>query len=146
MSQLESAIQEFRELLVSPLAAVAQPEARVKGHEGWTRKEILGHLIDSAANNHHRFVRAQFEPGMSIPSYQQEKWVATNQYNHRAWDHLVALWAAYNGHLLFLMEHAPKNVLANTCKVGNDEAVTLEFLMIDYVRHLKHHLDQILSR
>jgi len=146
MSNLESAVKELHALLNSPLASVPQPDAHIKGPEGWTRKQILGHLIDSAANNHHRFVRAQFEPGMSIPSYAQKEWVAANQYSVRPWNELIELWTIYNRHLLFLMEHVPKNVLANTCKVGQDEPATLEFLMVDYVRHLKHHLDQILSR
>lgn len=43
----------------------------------WSKKEILGHLIDSATNNHHRFVRVQFETNLKI-SYDQNKW---NQYN-----------------------------------------------------------------
>jgi hypothetical protein len=102
-------------------------------------------LIDSAANNHHRFVRGQFEPGFAMPSYKQSEWVATNGYQDRAWKELVELWSVYNRHLLFLMERVPKDRLANVCKIGDDDPVTLEFLMVDYVRHLKHHVDQILA-
>ncbi len=146
MSSLDAAISEFRALLDSnPLAKVSTPDA-ARGGDQWGPKQILGHLIDSAANNHHRFVRAQIESGFAMPNYQQEQWVAAQHYGDRPWAELVELWTAYNRHLLFLMERVPQDRRAATCAIGGDPPVTLEFLMADYLRHMKHHLAQIQSR
>jgi len=143
---LATAIRELRSILNNRrLGELSDSTAGRENGGKWTRKEILGHLIDSASNNHHRFVRAQFEPGFAMPGYKQSEWVAANQYGDRPWSELVALWSSYNRHLLFLMERVPGNRLANLCKIGDGDPVTLEFLMTDYVDHLKHHLDQILA-
>ena len=112
---------------------------------GWSRKEILGHLLDSAANNHHRFVRAQMEAELVMPGYAQEEWVSAQKYQGRAWSDLIAFWILYNRHLAHVMETAPPATLQRACRIGGADAVTLEFLMIDYVVHLKHHLAQILG-
>ena len=146
MQSLDAAVADLRSILDhNPLGHVTAADVPLRGG-GWTRKQILGHLIDSAANNHHRFVRAQFEPDFSMPGYAQPQWVATQEYTERPWTELVALWSAYNRHLLFLMERVPQDRLRNSVRVGAGEPMTLEFLMVDYVRHLKHHLDQILDK
>lgn len=146
MPTLASAIDELKSLVANnALAEVTQVDQPFLPGSRWSRKQILGHLIDSAANNHHRFIRAQFEPDFAIPSYAQESWVNANAYQHRSWADLVALWTVYNRHLVHVMEHAPKQSMGALCRVGTGEPVTLEFLMIDYVRHLKHHLHQILG-
>lgn len=148
MQTLTSAIDELRHVLAAnKLARLTDAEAGATGPDGkWTRKQILGHLLDSASNNHHRFVRAQFENPFSMPAYQQDEWVAAGHYQERAWSDLVALWTAYNRHLLHLMETAPAARLGTPCRIGAGEEVTLEFLMVDYVDHLKHHLAQIQSQ
>lgn len=109
----------------------------------WSRKQILGHLIDSAANNHQRFVRAQIEDELKTPGYAQEAWVATERFENREWIELVQFWLAYNRHLLHLMLHVPSEKLRSLVRIGGDGPVSLEFVMIDYVRHLKQHLEQI---
>src|SRR5712691_8176740 len=90
---LEAAIDALRHVLTSAPAkmnALTEGEANQRpGTDGWSRKQILGHLLDSAANNHHRFVRAQFEPEFAMPSYMQEPWVDSNRYDSRAWSDLV---------------------------------------------------------
>jgi hypothetical protein len=110
---------------------------------GWSRKQVIGHLIDSASNNHQRFVRLLLEPQVSLPGYEQAGWVASQQYQDRSWPELLELWAAYNRHLAHLISCVPSAVLSHTCRVGAAEAVTLEFLMRDYVRHLQHHLTSL---
>ena len=144
MEALQSAIAEFSALLV--LAAAELPRltdtaARIDGH--WSPKEILGHLIDSAANNHQRFVRGQLDRELASPSYAQNEWVETERFNDREWTDLVQFWLAYNRHLFHLMSHANPERLGTIVRIGSDDPVTLEFVMIDYVRHLKHHLKQI---
>ena len=109
----------------------------------WSAKEILGHLIDSAANNHQRFVRGQLDCELISPGYAQNEWVETERFNNREWTDLIQFWLAYNRHLLHVMSHAAPDRLGTVVHVGNDDPVTLEFVMIDYVRHLRHHLEQL---
>jgi len=111
----------------------------------WSRKQLLGHLIDSAANNHQRFIRAQFDGPHAFPGYEQESWVERNGYADAAWSDLVALWQAYNLHLLRIMARIPPDKLDVACTVGDSAPMTLGFIAEDYVRHLRHHLQQIIS-
>jgi hypothetical protein len=106
----------------------------------WSKKEILGHLIDSAANNHQRFVRLQYEKAVSI-SYDQDQWVAISLYSEAPLEDLIMLWESYNRHLL--------HIIRATVAQGYLEALPpdvrkrLEFFIEDYIRHLEHHLKQI---
>ena len=144
MDALKSAIAEFSAILdtaAAQLSLLTDTGTHVDGH--WSRKPILGHLIDSAANNHQRFVRAQLERDLAIPGYAQEAWVETERFQDREWSELVHFWLAYNRHLLHLMANVPPEHLSATIRIASDPPATLEFVMIDYVRHLKHHLAQI---
>lgn len=116
---------------------------RDRGPGKWIRKEILGHLIDSAANNHQRIVRAQASNPLVMPGYDQEAWVRANGYRSRAWSELVGLWVALNRHLAQAVDLVPAAAWAHHCAIGGDEPVTLEFLVADYLRHMRHHLAQI---
>lgn len=121
-------------------AAFAQPMAPGK----WSRKQVLGHLIDSAANNHQRFVRVQFEETPNI-LYDQNLWNACNHYQEMAPEHLVELWAVYNRHLARLMELIPEDKLQRTCRTNEPQPVTLAWLINDYVAHMEHHLHQLVE-
>ncbi len=112
--------------------------------ERWARKEVLGHLIDSASNNHQRFVRAQMQERLVFPGYTQVEWNRAQQYQSEAWENLVRLWAAYNRHLAHVMAAIPEAAAQHICEIGGGKPVTLEFLVSDYVVHLEHHLGQIL--
>lgn len=120
----------------------------------WSSKEIIGHLIDSAAVNHQRFVRARWQEDLVFPGYAQEEWVAAQEYQTAPWEELVGLWHAYNLHIARVMSATPQGVLRrereghNLDEIGwrsvpRDQPATLEYLMEDYVAHLRHHLDQI---
>lgn len=113
-------------------------------HE-WSKKEILGHLIDSAANNHHRFVRAVNKVADRFPTYDQDEWVRIQRYNDMPWSLLVTLWSAYNSHLSHVIETIPSNAESSPCHIGKQEPVTLEFVVKDYLRHLQYHLRDILD-
>ena len=102
-------------------------------------------MIDSAANNHQRFVRAQLGQELAFPGYERERWVAVQRYQDESWEALVALWQHYNRHLLHVMVRVPGEQWRRRCVIGDSNPVTLEFLMKDYVVHLKHHLEQILG-
>ncbi|HUG53454.1 MAG TPA: DinB family protein, partial [Vicinamibacteria bacterium] len=123
-----------------------------EGHAGqgrapgkWSPKQILGHLIDSAVNNHHRFVRAQLAPPLVFPGYEQDGWVAVQGYQDRPWAELTALWAALNRHLAHVIGRIDPRALETECTIGSDPPVTLRFVAEDYVRHLRHHVAQILE-
>ncbi len=116
---------------------------RDRGAGKWIRKEILGHLIDSALNNHLRFVRAQLASPFVGPGYDQVAWVVLHGYRGRQWSELVDLWAALNRHLAAVVESVPAEKLQTPCVIGDHEATPLEWWIRDYVRHLKHHLEQI---
>jgi DinB family protein len=144
MDALQSATSEFStilELAAAQLPLLTDTAAHVDGH--WSRKQILGHLIDSAANNHQRFVRGQHVRELVTQGYAQEQWVETERFNDREWNDLVQFWLAYNRHLLHLMSHVSPERLQSIIRIGSDDPVSLEFVMIDYVRHMKHHLKQI---
>jgi hypothetical protein len=155
----QSFIVDFRQTVdaaAARLLAYPDDEAsreRVPGK--WSKKEIIGHLIDSAANNHARFVRAQSVDHLVFDGYDQEAWVRVQRYRERPWRDLVALWQAYNHHIAGVMEAADPAVLTAARSrhsldriafepVPVDRPATLEYLMRDYVGHLKHHLGQAL--
>jgi len=120
-------------------AAAAAPREPGK----WSRKEIIGHLIDSASNNHQRFIRAQEVDRLSFPPYEQNHWSASQHCNERRWTELIDLWYAYNAHLAHVIPHIADAKLSVPCFIEEDTPVTLEFLVTDYVRHMKHHLAQV---
>ena len=116
---------------------------RGRGSDKWVKKEILGHLIDSAANNHQWFVRAQFADPFIWPGYDQRAWVPVHRYRERPWAELVELWVALNRHVAAVIEAVPAQKLQTSCIIGDSEAASLDWWMRDYLRHLKHHLAQL---
>jgi hypothetical protein len=112
----------------------------------WSPKEELGHLIDSAANNHVRFVRATLEPSFSGQQYDQEGWVRLHGYRDLPWSTLVDFWYGYNSLLAQLVDQIPEERHAAPCTIGSNAPVTLRFLIEDYALHMRHHLDHLLGR
>jgi hypothetical protein len=117
----------------------AQPPAPGK----WSPQLIIGHLIDSAANNHQRFVRAQQGPTLALPAYAQEHWVASQHYGDRSWSDLTTFWHLYNLHLAHVIAHIAEEHRDVACTIGTYAPVTLGFLAHDYIVHMEHHLKQI---
>jgi hypothetical protein len=109
----------------------------------WSRKQVLGHLIDSAANNHQRFVRGQEVDALVLPGYAQEHWVASQRYDSRPWSEIVGLWVAYNRHLAHVLANIPADKAEVPCSIGTYAQVTLGHIARDYVGHIRHHLRQI---
>src|SRR5271155_4502169 len=110
---------------------------------GWSRKQVLGHLIDSASNNHQRFVRAALQPSLDFPRYDQDGNIRVQAPQEADWSLLVSLWAAYNRYLAHIIARLPANKLETVCRIGSGEPVTLGFIASDYLTHLVHHLGQI---
>ena len=138
---------KIRQMIASakPMLLKTPPEvAREKpGLDRWSKKEMLGHLIDSAANNHQRIVRGAQNIALDFPPYQQNQWVEVQRYNDADWIQLVELFVHYNLHLARVVEGLPESVLENPCSIGQDYPVTLRFVIEDYLRHLGHHLDRL---
>ena len=122
--------------------------------QAWAPAETIGHLVDSAANNHGRFVRAAGGGGMVFEGYDQEGWVQAGRYRHADWRDLVSLWDLYNRQLALVIDGIPDSVLDRPHadhsldrtawqRVPGDQPATLRALVEDYVDHLRHHLEII---
>jgi len=109
----------------------------------WSKKEIIGHLIDSATNNHQRFIRGQFED-VPLITYNQDNWNTYSHHQRIKTSQLIAFWEGYNRQLLAIISHIPSEHLSRQVNTGQ-MAYSLEFLINDYVEHLEHHLQQLVS-
>lgn len=136
---------ELRHLRAIPDGPATAVPNRPSG-SGWSQREELGHLIDSAVNNHARIVRASLEPAYEGPGYAQDDWIAVHRYREIAWPELVDVWHAHNRILLPLIAGISEAKLATPCRVGDAVPVDLGFLIDDYVLHMRHHLDNVLRR
>ena len=157
---MDDFIEDFRHLVersATSLLAISETDSARRPAPGkWSPKEIVGHLIDSASNNHQRFVRAQFREDLVFAGYDQEAWVKAQRYQEAAWPALIELWRAYNLHLARVMAATPKAVRLRQHDrhnfhqiawqtVPEDAPATLDYFMRDYVDHLRHHLNQIFA-
>jgi hypothetical protein len=147
---LQSVANDLRKTVDAAKGRLAVVDAKTVTYrpaaDRWTIAEVIGHLIDSATNNHHRFVRAQFVEELVFPKYEQNEWVAAEYFNECDWPSLVELWHRYNHHLAHVIEHVKTESLDRRCLIGPYPPVTLGFLIEDYVGHLKHHLAKIDQR
>ena len=126
------------------LAAISSDEAaRRPAPAAWSPKEELGHLIDSAANNHRRIVLAQIEENPALPNYDGDRWVQLHDYQNRDWQELIELWRVLNNHLLAATRAASGEDWSRTCTIGDSKQLTLRFVFDDYVDHMLGHLKHI---
>jgi hypothetical protein len=157
---MDQFLHDFRQTIETSkdrLLAIPEDTASIGRDNQWSAKEIVGHLIDSAANNHQRFVRAQASDDLVCSGYDQDQWVDVQKYSQEKWADLVHLWAAYNLHLLHFISVMPQETLTCTREKHNLDQVafkavdqttptTLEYFIRDYAGHLQHHLNQIFER
>jgi DinB family protein len=151
---LRNAIEKFAPILEE----MSEEATRRRPAPGkWCPREIIGHLIDSASNNHQRFVRALFKDDLIFPGYAQDEWVSAQRYRDAPWQELLVLWKGFNLHIARVMEAAPAEqrvrprVRHNLDElawkaVPRDQPATLDYFMADYVAHLQHHLGQIIRQ
>ncbi|MBZ5629437.1 MAG: DinB family protein [Acidobacteriia bacterium] len=133
---LAVASQRLSELSSADAAARPMPAA-------WSKKQELGHLVDSAINNYARLIRVQRESAPALPGYEQDAWVERQGYDDRDWMELIALWTNLNRHMLAAARRIPASALARTCTIAGSQPMTLEFVIEDYVDHMVHHLQHI---
>jgi hypothetical protein len=138
---------DFRAELVSvqqALLALPSSLADVPWRKGgWTRKEIVGHMLDSAANNRQRFVRASIHGCFEGPNYGQTEWVSAHGYADQTWDTLLRWWQAEHEILAAVVDRIPEGRWKSVCVVGENAPVTLHFVVEDYWRHQRWHLEQL---
>jgi hypothetical protein len=146
MQSLQNSVEELKhitgQLPVLLKNKKMEPKEKLKPGE-WTSRELLGHLIDSASNNHLRFVNAVVMGEVHLPSYEQEKWVMSQGWDSEPWERLVSLWENYNLHLLHLLGQLPEDKLNVLCYIGSNPPMTLQDLVADYLDHMRHHLKDL---
>jgi len=146
---LASTVGRLRKLLDYASRALALVDLKRAGtplHEGgWSPKQVLGHLIDSASNNHQRFVRALTQPELTWPNYDGDVWVNSQDYASAGWATLVDLWSHYNIHLVHVIGRIPEEKIGTICRIGEEAPMTLGELIASYIDHLEHHLNQIIG-
>jgi hypothetical protein len=113
--------------------------------EKWSRKEVMGHLIDSAFNNHQRFVRMQIEKHQELLQYKQNEWVTLQNYQALEWGKVVGVWTNLNRHIIHVWKNLDREALANTGNFPDYGVQTLQFIIDDYVDHMEHHLKAVLK-
>jgi DinB family protein len=139
--QSVTVLQELIDRLPARLQALPSEKVEHKpAPDAWSAKEELGHLLDSAANNHQRIVRTQLEEHPAMPGYDGDAWVALHQYHSRDWHSLIERWAALNRQLLAAAEAAPDSAWSRTCTIGDSKPLTLQFVFDDYIHHMLEHL------
>lgn len=156
--QLPAYAKEMRALVNDysrRLSALASPVVRRRPAPGkWSIAEIIGHLVDSASNNHQRFVRGRWQDALVFTGYAQDDWVTAQRYQEADWQTVIDLWKAFNLHLASVMEGMPaaerkkEYIKHNFDQVAfrplpAGQPATLDWFMEDYVEHLKHHLKQV---
>jgi hypothetical protein len=143
ITETASRLQYLCDNIPALISAIAEADFTHKPtHDKWSKKEILGHLIDSATNNHQRFLRIRFE-NTPVITYHTNNWNAYSNYNLINSAHLILFWTTYNHHLIEILKKIEPQDLTKQCIADGKNAVSLEYLVKDYVVHMEHHLKQI---
>jgi hypothetical protein len=111
----------------------------------WSKKEILGHLIDSAANNHHRLVRVQQSNPLRFHEYNQDEWVRIQKYEQVSWEELISFWVHYSMHIARIIGNYPIEITESRWLKEDGTEIRILALLDHYLWHTEHHLGQIFS-
>ncbi len=140
-------LEQIVETYSKKIAAISEEEFSAKPQpDKWSKKEVLGHLIDSAHNNARRFIVGQYDAAPPRIVYDQDQWVSLNNYQQTDGKEIIALWALANKRIVSILKKMPASAYSKQADTGKSTPSlhTLEFLAVDYVKHLKHHLNQII--
>lgn len=141
--ELKNIIEEF----AKKISAIPELEFSAKPlPTKWSKKEVLGHLIDSGENNLRRFICGQYEIPAPKIKYNQDFWVGANQYQSTPSNDVIENWRLINLKICKVLQQMPTENYLKSCDFGDGKFQTLEWLAIDYVKHQKHHLNQILPK
>lgn len=142
-SEIELLIESWRKKLLKLDSALAHAKPAL---DRWSISEVIGHLVDSACNNHQRFVRAQDCSEFVFPKYEQNEWVVAANYQEGDWESLVQLWYYYNRQIAGIIRNMRTSSLSTPCTITPYETCTLGFLVTDYLDHMKHHVNILAER
>jgi hypothetical protein len=144
MKEVVERLEYIIKKLPSKVKLISDEQMAARLPNKWSKKEILGHLCDSATNNHHRFIKVQFEkqPFLITP-YAQNNWVSIQDYQSMSVDDIVSYWNSLNGNIVTVISKIPEDKLAYLCQIDENQCITLSELILDYLRHMEHHLMHI---
>jgi hypothetical protein len=143
ISKFKSIVDSFYKTLVD----TPSEKTNIRlSEDKWSLGEIIGHLIDSASNNHQRFVRLQFDDLLGFPAYDGETWIKTQKYIDLDWSVLTALWYNYNSLLLHIIESVDESAYGNVWVKSEEETIPLENLIVDYYKHMELHIEHFNNR
>ena len=147
---MELIIQELRELVQDygkKVSTISEQDFLAKPlPTKWSKIEVLGHLIDSAQNNLRRFICGQYESSPPRIVYDQDMWVNANNYKSAKKEHVIQLWILLNERICDILKTMPVAVYDKQCNAGKEapQLYSLLYFAEDYVKHMKHHLNQII--
>ena len=133
-----SAYTEILERFLSLMKESAPVSAVRVAPDKWTLAEMVGHLIDSASNNHQRFIRLQTGKSLQFPGYEAQSWSDVSKAGSYPFTALIELWIGYNRYLLHIIAHADAGAMNNVWET-NQKKITLGELIEDYFRHILIH-------
>lgn len=139
-ARFKTAIAEAEQVLSGVTEELAVQPARPGG---WLRKEELGHLLDSAQNNHQRIALAAIQGEYTGAEYAQNAWVALHGYRTMEWAEILAFWKTRNQMLHRVIANIPEERLSAQVRIGDSPAMTLSAWIDDYLQHMAHHVAQI---
>lgn len=140
--EIKAIVDEWTEkLLTLPEDVITER----RNHQNRTIKQLLGHLVDSASNNHQRMIRLQYNDNLVFPDYTQDndRWIAIQNYQDADWGNLVQLWKFFNLHMIYLIKSIDKSKLNNSWIDFEGNNVTLEDMIKGYPWHLNLHINDI---
>lgn len=146
IQKLAGMLQDVVDRETTALQAITEQVSAAADAGKWSRKEELGHLLDSATNNRVRIAKAALEGSFEGPGYDQVGWVSLSGYREMSWRMLVESWRLQNLMLAHLVNRIPEERLNAPCVIGANPPATLAFVIEDYILHMQHHLDHILGR
>ena len=147
MKQTIEDIKSVLDAMEPSLRAISDVEFSAKPRQDkWSKKEVIGHLIDSAQNNLRRFISARTEDRPKI-FYEQDFWVSANGYQTASKNDVIMLWRLLNERICAVLAAMPPSSYGTLCDTGKGESQykSLEWLAADYVRHMKHHMNQVIA-
>jgi len=140
-------LQEIIDLFSQKISAIPEAEFSAKHTPNkWSKKEVLGHLTDSAQNNLRRFICGQYDTTPPKIVYEQDFWVKANDYQAKRSSHVILLWRLVNEQICSVLRTMPAANYSQSCDTGKQEEQlhSLQWMAEDYVKHMKHHLNQII--
>jgi len=147
MKNVTDELQQITAEYAARISGITEKEFSAKPLPNkWSKKEVVGHLIDSAQNNLRRFICGQYESLPPHITYEQDFWVAANGYGQTSSEDVIQLWLLINKRICDVLNSMPKSNYEKVCNTGNDseQLRSLQWLAEDYVKHLKHHLNQVI--